>query len=78
LDNLGFLRFTPIALCLLDYIVCGKHNLGLSGVKKVDGVTVATAIADVFQNNGITMGRNLNKIWKIFEKIDEAKGRGVI
>jgi hypothetical protein len=31
------------------------------------------AIADIFQNNGISMGRNLAKILKIFEKIDEAK-----
>jgi hypothetical protein len=36
------------------------------------------AIADVFRNNGISVGRNLAKISKIFEKIDEAKGRGVI
>jgi hypothetical protein len=41
-------------------------------------VTVATVIADVFQNNGINMGRNLAKILKIFEKIDEAKSQGVI
>jgi hypothetical protein len=35
--------------------------------------SVATAIADVFQNNGISVGRNSAKILKIFEKIDEAK-----
>jgi hypothetical protein len=40
--------------------------------------SVATAIADVFRNNGISMGRNLAKILKIFEEIDEAKSRGVI
>jgi hypothetical protein len=40
--------------------------------------SVATAIADVFQNNGINVGRNLAKILKVFEKIDEAKSRGVI
>jgi hypothetical protein len=40
--------------------------------------SVAMAIADVFQNNGISVGRNLAKILKIFEKIDEAKSRGVI
>jgi hypothetical protein len=40
--------------------------------------SVTTAIADVFRNNGISMGRNLAKILKIFERIDEAKGRGVI
>jgi hypothetical protein len=40
--------------------------------------SVATAIADIFRNNGISVGRNLAKILKIFEKIDEAKGRGVI
>jgi hypothetical protein len=40
--------------------------------------SVATAIADVFRNNGISVGRNLAKILKIFEKIDEAKSRGVI
>jgi hypothetical protein len=35
------------------------------------------AIADAFQNNGISMGRNLAKILKIFEKINEAKDRGL-
>jgi hypothetical protein len=40
--------------------------------------SVATAIADVFRNNVISVGRNLAKILKIFEKIDEAKSRGVI
>jgi hypothetical protein len=40
--------------------------------------SVATAIADVFQNNGISMGRNLAKILKIFEEIDKAKSQGVI
>jgi hypothetical protein len=40
--------------------------------------SVATAIADVFQNNRISMGRYLAKIFSIFEKIDEAKSRGVI
>jgi hypothetical protein len=32
--------------------------------------SVATAIADVFRNNGISVGRNLAKILTIFEKID--------
>jgi hypothetical protein len=36
------------------------------------------AIADVFRNNGISVGKNLAKILKIFEKIDEAKSQGVI
>ena len=36
--------------------------------------SVATAIADIFRNNRISVGRNLAKILKIFEKIDEAKG----
>jgi hypothetical protein len=45
---------------------------------RAGGYSVATAIADVFWNNGISVGRNLAKILKIFEKIDEAKGRGVI
>jgi hypothetical protein len=40
--------------------------------------SVAMAIADVFRNNGISVGRNLAKILKIFGKIDEAKSRGVI
>ena len=35
--------------------------------------SVATAIADIFRNNGISMGRNLAKILKILEKIDDAK-----
>jgi hypothetical protein len=41
-------------------------------------ISVATAIADVFRNNGISVGMNLSKILKIFGKIDEAKSRGVI
>jgi hypothetical protein len=40
--------------------------------------SVAMAITDIFRNNGISVGRNLAKILKIFEKIDEAKDRGVI
>jgi hypothetical protein len=32
--------------------------------------SVATAIADIFRNNGISMGRDLAKVLKIFEKID--------
>ena len=40
--------------------------------------SVATAIADFFRNNGISVGRNLAKILTIFEKIEEAKSRGVI
>jgi hypothetical protein len=35
--------------------------------------SVAMAMADIFQNNRISVGRNLAKISKIFEKIDEAK-----
>jgi hypothetical protein len=42
------------------------------------GGSVATAIADVFRNNGISVGRYLAKIFSIFEKIDETKSRGVI
>jgi hypothetical protein len=42
------------------------------------GVSVAMAIANIFRNNGIIMGSNLVKISKIFEKIDEAKGQGVV
>jgi hypothetical protein len=41
-------------------------------------ISVATAIADIFRNNGISVGMNLAKILKIFEKIYEAKSRGVI
>jgi hypothetical protein len=40
--------------------------------------SVAMAIADAVQNNGISVGRNLAKILNVFEKIDEAKSRGVI
>jgi hypothetical protein len=40
--------------------------------------SVAMAIADVFRKNGISVGMNLAKILKIFEKIDETKSRGVI
>jgi len=39
----------------------------------VAGCSVATAIANIFINNRISMGRNLDKILKTFEKIDEAK-----
>ena len=42
-------------------------------VNKVVG-SVAMAIADIFQNNGISVGRNLAKILKLFEKIYEEKG----
>jgi hypothetical protein len=35
--------------------------------------SVAMAIADVFRNNGISVGSNSARILKIFEKIDEAK-----
>jgi hypothetical protein len=41
-------------------------------------VSVATTIANVFRNNGISVGRNLAIILKIFEKINEAKSQGVI
>jgi hypothetical protein len=41
-------------------------------------VSVATAIADNFRNNGISVRTNLAKILNIFEEIDEAKSRGVI
>jgi hypothetical protein len=41
-------------------------------------ISVAMTIADVFQNNGISVGRNLAKILNIFGKINEAKSRGVI
>jgi hypothetical protein len=41
-------------------------------------ISVVTAIANIFQNNGISVGRNLDKILKIFEKIDEAKSQRVI
>jgi hypothetical protein len=41
-------------------------------------LSVAMAIANVFRNNGISMGRNLARILKIFEKIYETKSRGVI
>jgi hypothetical protein len=37
------------------------------------GDSVATAIADIFRNNGISMGRNLDKISKLFENMDETK-----
>jgi hypothetical protein len=44
----------------------------------MEGSSVATAIADIFLNNGISVGRNLAKILKIFEKIYKAKSQGVI
>jgi hypothetical protein len=39
--------------------------------------SVAVAIADVFRDNGISVGMNLAKILKILEKIDEAKSQGL-
>jgi hypothetical protein len=35
------------------------------------------AIVNVFRNNGISMGRNLARILKIFEKIYEAKSHSL-
>jgi hypothetical protein len=55
-----------------------RHKPPHSNLASTSAASVATAIADVFRNNGISVGRNLAKILKIFEKIDEAKSRGVI
>ena len=41
-------------------------------------ISVATAIADVFRKNGISVGYKFTKMLKIFDKIDEMKNRGVI
>ena len=42
-------------------------------LQRAEIVSVAMAIVDIFWNNGISVGRNLAKILKIFEKINEAK-----
>ena len=48
----------------------------------MDGVwpqaSVATAIADVFRKNAISVGNKFTKMLKIFDKIDEIKSRRVI
>ena len=41
-------------------------------------ISVAIAKANVFQNNGINVGRKFAKILKILNKIDDVKSRGVI
>ena len=40
--------------------------------------SVATAKADVFRKNAISMENKFTKIMKIFENIDEVKSRRVI
>jgi len=40
--------------------------------------SVATAKANIFQKNGINVGRKFAKIMKILDKIDDVKSRGVI
>ena len=47
-------------------------------VRERDGDSVATAIADVFQKNAISMGKKFSKMLKIFDKIDRIKSRRVI
>ena len=42
------------------------------------GLSVATAIADVFRKNAISMGRKFAKMLNIFDKIDGIKSRRVI
>jgi hypothetical protein len=54
------------------------QGLATYGSQSIASNSVATAIADVFRNNEISVGRDLAKILKIFEKIDEDKSRGVI
>ena len=43
----------------------------------IDG-SVATAIADVFRKNAISVGRKFAKMLKVFDKIDGIKSRRVI
>ena len=45
---------------------------------KVICASVATAIADVFRKNAISVGRKFAKMLKIFDKIDRIKSRRVI
>jgi hypothetical protein len=40
--------------------------------------SVATAIADVFRKNAISMGNKFTKMLRIFDKIDEIEKEGVI
>ena len=61
-----------------DYKLLSSHVMSNMKPDWSDPSSVAMAIADVFRNNGISVGKNLAKILKIFEKIDEAKGQRVI
>jgi hypothetical protein len=67
------LRYACHVPKLLDYCIISRYKTSNNALH-----SVAMAIADVFRNNGISMGRNLAKILKIFKKIDEAKSQGVI
>ena len=72
-----------VACCVFcsDYVhnfIHVKQNAISCCLRVVCVISVATAIADIFRNNGISVGNNLGKILKKFEKIDEAKSRGVI
>jgi hypothetical protein len=58
------------------YIV-SQLTLEIWVVTKVTN-SVATAIADVCQENAISGGSKFTKIWKIFDKIDEMESQRVI
>jgi len=56
-------------------LICYKHTTDHQ--RGFTWPSVATAIANIFQKHGISIGRNLAKILNIFVKIDEAKAKGL-
>ena len=51
---------------------------GTGACATIIAYSVATAIADVFWKNAISVGYKFMKMLKIFEKIDEMESRRVI
>ena len=65
-----------VSACL-DNLLKGKHSLPeivIDHAHDTLGHSVATAIADVFRKNAISVGRKFVKMLKIFDKIDGIKG----
>ena len=57
---------------IIHPLFCGNNNDSQVSLI-LDASSVATAIADVFQKNAISMGNKFMKMSKIFDKIDEIK-----
>jgi len=69
--NRGYTYYNkPVHTC--THSTCFKSTVGLPVP------SVATAIADVFRKNAISVGSKFTKMLKIFDKIDEMKSRRVI